>query len=151
MGTFEELLKRLVIDAVREAFRQEFARPEPGGDVRYLSVREAASLAGVAPATIREWTGTGLRRYGTGRVLRIRSDERHDFMADDKHRGDQETLEHQAAEMVRVMRSQEAQRCAECRHLPSLHMTGRGCRAKNCECKAFAPQISQRGLSPSSG
>jgi excisionase family DNA binding protein len=140
METFEDLLKTIVTDAVREAIRQELGRPGSTSEIRYLSAREAADLVGVTPATIREWTGTGLRRCGTGRVLRIRSDELHDFMAAPRHSGDDKTPEQRAAEMVPLFRKQAAQRCAACHRLPALHITFRGCRAKKCTCKAFVPQ-----------
>jgi excisionase family DNA binding protein len=144
METFEDLLKRIVTEAVRDALRLEFGRSTPTTEAPYLSIRDAATLVGVSRATIRGWTQEGLRGYGTGNNLRVRSDELHEFVASAKPKRATQTPEQQADEWIRQFRVRNAQRCVRCHHLPSMHVTGRGCRAKKCTCEALVPPTSPK-------
>ena len=63
-----ELLREVVRDEVRAAL-QEFAeelkpRPDPAAAVRYLTADQAANVAGVSPASIRDWVRKGELRGG---------------------------------------------------------------------------------------
>ncbi len=61
--------------ALRHAARGQVER-------EYLDTDEAAELARVTPATIREWLKQGrLRRYGSGRRLLVRASEIHELLA----------------------------------------------------------------------
>lgn len=64
---------------IRSIIREELARlatPE-----EYLSIRGAADLAGVVPATVRRWVREGkLARHGAGRHLRVRRAELEEFL-----------------------------------------------------------------------
>lgn len=65
----EGALRELIRDAVREVLREErvFAPRE-----EFIKVADAARLAAVTPATIRDWMGRGkLKRYHAGRELRV--------------------------------------------------------------------------------
>jgi excisionase family DNA binding protein len=139
MEISEELLRRIVTEAVRDAIRLELGGSTPAAGALFLSVRDAAALVGVSRATIRGWTREGLRGYGTGGQLRVRRDELEDFMASAKPSRATKTPEEQAEEMVREFRLRNARRCKRCGHLPSMHVTGRGCRAKRCTCEALVP------------
>lgn len=71
----ESALLDLITEAVRRAVREELATA-PQKPHSYLDVAAAASLASVSPQTVRLWIRQGrLRRYSTGRSLRVRRDE----------------------------------------------------------------------------
>jgi excisionase family DNA binding protein len=144
METFEDLLKRIVTEAVRDAIRLELERFTPAAAAPFLSVRDAAALVGVSRATLRGWTRDGLRGYGTGGQLRVRRDELEEFMASAKPKRAAKTPEQQAEEMIRELRVRSATRCGRCDHLPSMHVTGSGCRAKKCTCEALVPPKTPR-------
>jgi excisionase family DNA binding protein len=46
-----------------------------------LTVGQAAQVAQVAPGTVRKWFRQGLKRYGRGRVWRVRREELLAFLA----------------------------------------------------------------------
>ncbi len=77
MGLFDEKqLIEMVTDALRTVVREEFGRAAPGVAEEFLSVAQAARLAGIAAGTIRAWMMEGkLRRYHAGRVLRVKRSE----------------------------------------------------------------------------
>lgn len=86
MNSFEDILRATLVPAVREAVRLEvreaLAAMQPASAGDYLSVKEAATLAGVSPDSIRSWIQTGkLPRHNAGRVLRVRRDELEQFLA----------------------------------------------------------------------
>lgn len=68
--------------ALRAALHE--ARRGPSSH-EYLDTDEAADLARVTPATVREWIKQGkLRRYGSGRRLLVRASEIHELLAPDE-------------------------------------------------------------------
>lgn len=92
--TFEETITAVIDRAVSEAVRRELrahAETQAGSaGAGYLSVEEAARIAGVHPATIREWVKTGLLpRHQAGRHLRILRTDLDRFMASGKSDGEE--------------------------------------------------------------
>lgn len=77
------LLRDLVREEVRAALAEQ-RRPAPAPT--YLTVRDAAGCAGVAPTTIRRWIQEGsVPGYGAGRGLRVRCDDLEAYL--DSRRG----------------------------------------------------------------
>jgi excisionase family DNA binding protein len=73
-----EGLRLLIADAVRKELAKQGAAH--GND--YLSIRHAATLADVAPGTVRRWIRERrLEPFGAGRNLRVRRTELDDFLA----------------------------------------------------------------------
>ena len=82
--SIEELLKAALLPAVRDAVREELRRAtgatKPGGQSDYVTVAEAAAIAGVHPETIRKWirlkylkrSGAGRHRVRAGGARRVR-------------------------------------------------------------------------------
>lgn len=86
--SMEDEVRRVVAGALDPAIeelrsatatlRSEISR----GAQEYLTTHEAAELARVTPATIREWIKNGkLHRYGLGRGLLVRTAEVHQLLA----------------------------------------------------------------------
>lgn len=70
MSDFETNLRTMIADLVRDEVRRAVADATRADE--YLSTRAAASLAQVAPGTIRRWIrARRLSRCSTGRVLRV--------------------------------------------------------------------------------
>src|SRR5438128_6506439 len=69
--------------AVREEMRAQAPAPSPpAGNHRYLSVAEAARMAGVRPPTVRSWIDRGhLPGHRAGRLFRVRLDQLEEFLA----------------------------------------------------------------------
>lgn len=88
--SFEEIIRQEVRAAIRDALpelRAALAAAAPGSSSAapadgYLSVEQAADLAGVCTNTIRAWIKAGrLPRRLAGRELRVRRDELHGLLA----------------------------------------------------------------------
>lgn len=84
----DEVTRAMLRAEVREAVREELRvwldelRGTPTTPLDFLSVKAAAKLAGVCPATVRTWLQRGqLKRYGTARLPRIHRAEFVQFMA----------------------------------------------------------------------
>ena len=70
----ENQLVFVITEAVRQVVREELSRAP--GRTGYLSVQDAAAIAGVIPGTIRSWINAGrLRRYQAGRHVRVKRSE----------------------------------------------------------------------------
>jgi excisionase family DNA binding protein len=82
----ENALRLLIREEMRNALRESAessvsATREPAENTDYITVKRAASIASVTESTLREWLRTGrLRRYGHGRVVRVRLSELHHLM-----------------------------------------------------------------------
>lgn len=81
-SSFEESLRALVRDAVREELRAHGIGPNPAATAplasspAYVSTQQAAQIAGVHAATIRDWIRRGLLHgHRAGRLLRIDREE----------------------------------------------------------------------------
>jgi excisionase family DNA binding protein len=77
-GMMEEFLfeniRRIIREEVRGALAEMLPKAQsPAEDASYLSISEAAKIAGLHHGTIREWIKDGsLKAFRTGRVYRIR-------------------------------------------------------------------------------
>jgi len=91
-GAIEAVLHALVEDAVRRVIQEApmGGSPGPGGpppatpplEAEYLTTVQAGAIAKVRPATIRRWIEQGeLRGHRAGRLLRVRGDDLHAFLA----------------------------------------------------------------------
>ena len=84
MSDLNAALRAVLDEALREMVREliePYLASQPVPADRYLSVPDAAKLLGVSDGTVRSWIRQGkLRRYGCGRVLRVRLSELHDVM-----------------------------------------------------------------------
>ncbi|PRP98551.1 helix-turn-helix domain-containing protein [Enhygromyxa salina] len=87
--TIEDTLRTLLREellAVKQDILAEVRRSLPSSDptLEYLTTEEAAELARVTPATIREWIKTGaLRERRAGNKLLIKASELHAHLAGD--------------------------------------------------------------------
>lgn len=86
MESLEAQLRRIVREEVRAELAPILAQlgtPASGRDeTEYLSVAEAAELAGVVPGTIRSWVGRGdIAAQRAGQRIRIRRDELERYLA----------------------------------------------------------------------
>ncbi len=77
-ATFEDTLRAIVREVVREEFRAhgvgaQTAKPPATTDApAFLSTKQAAQIAGVHVATIRDWVQRGLLHdHRAGRLLRV--------------------------------------------------------------------------------
>jgi len=86
----DEALRTLLRDEMRTVVREElrsaldeFRTSSPSSaSGEFLSVKQAAALAGVCPSTVRGWIRQGhLKRYGTARLPRLRRVELVTFLA----------------------------------------------------------------------
>ncbi len=85
----DEAMRAMLRDEVRTVVREELRSAldeirtsAPGTSEEFLSVKKAAALAGVCPATVRGWLRQGhLKQYGTARLPRIRRAEFVTFLA----------------------------------------------------------------------
>lgn len=80
-GALHEAVGRAVSSAIAQ---QSAPLPQSpvGDEAAYLSTRVAATLAGVHPATVRDWMRRGLlHEHRAGRELRVRRDELCAFLA----------------------------------------------------------------------
>jgi excisionase family DNA binding protein len=69
-------LEAIIEASVERAVRRALADQRPEIQPELLTVAQAAELAQVSGATIRQWVVTGsLNRYGSARKLRVRRDE----------------------------------------------------------------------------
>ena len=107
--TLDALLRELAREAatecaaalrrdLRQALAEERARQLPAGagaDVGYVSVKEAAKIAGVHESTIRGWLKDAkLRAYQPEpRILRVRIDELHAVMAGRQRAGNADVID----------------------------------------------------------
>lgn len=74
-GALHEAVRRAVSSAIEEQ-RTPLPQSSSGGEPVFLSTRDAAALAGVHPATVRDWLRRGLlREHRAGREIRVRRDE----------------------------------------------------------------------------
>jgi len=107
----EELIaaavERAVERAVETKLRPVLEQLRGGAGVagEYLSVQEAAALAGVHAATVRGWIAQGLRTHGQGRIVRIRRDDLVAFMREGAARGAGRTAE---SDVVSIIRGKQA-------------------------------------------
>jgi excisionase family DNA binding protein len=87
--SIEETLRTLIREellALKQDILHELRRPTPTPTTthQYLTTEEAADLARVTPATIREWVKTGtLRERRAGQKLLIKAEELHAHLAGD--------------------------------------------------------------------
>lgn len=91
LGTIDAALRELVRDVVREELRSLLEHPvvqpgeeerQPTGTDEYCSLKRAAELADVHPATIRTWIREGhLIGYRAGTSLRIKRRELDAYLA----------------------------------------------------------------------
>lgn len=83
---FDEHLRVLLRELVREELARVLAdRQTP---TEYLTVQQAAAVAGVARGTIRRWVREGrLTDYRAGRVVRVRRDELEHMLLGQRRRG----------------------------------------------------------------
>jgi excisionase family DNA binding protein len=86
-SSLDEALRTLVRDVVREELRAQASatsrdtQETSQQDAVYISTRQAAKIAGVHPATIRDWMHRGLlQEHHAGRELRVHSGELHALM-----------------------------------------------------------------------
>lgn len=77
-ATFEDTLRAIVREAVREELRahgvgaQPAKQPGPADALVFVSTKQAAQIAGVHVATIRDWVQRALLRgHRAGRLLRV--------------------------------------------------------------------------------
>ena len=101
------LLRDVVRDEVRAAIREELAATlaaTAGGAAstsEFLTTEEAATVARVEPATVREWVRRGdLRRHQAGRELRVRRDELEEFLANGRRSETEHTVEGLAVKIL---------------------------------------------------
>lgn len=74
--TFDAQLRALIAEVVREELARAAARPE-----EYLSTREAADTARVAPGTVRRWIREGrLTGQHAGRTIRVKRSDLEAFL-----------------------------------------------------------------------
>lgn len=67
---------------IRAIVRSELAAAKPANDTGYLSIREAATFARVAPGTVRRWVRAGeLTRHEAGSRVLVKRDELEKFLA----------------------------------------------------------------------
>lgn len=88
--TLEDTLRRLIREellAIKQDILAELRRSLPAANTatrEYLTTEEAAELARVTPATIREWVHIGaLRERRAGQRLLIKASELHAHLAGD--------------------------------------------------------------------
>ena len=82
-GLLRRLIREVVAEVVREEMRERDAAPRRGpGETEFVSVRKAASMAGVNPSSIRTWIAKGwIPGYRAGRLTRVRIPDLIGFMA----------------------------------------------------------------------
>jgi excisionase family DNA binding protein len=83
VSDFEQMIRSIV--------REELAKARPVAPIEFLSTTEAASVAKVAPGTVRRWVKTGrLTRHQAGRVLRVSRAELENMLRDGGARNDEQ-------------------------------------------------------------
>jgi excisionase family DNA binding protein len=135
-----ELVRDIVRDELRIAVRELSQQPQvpslPAAEARYLSAHQAAEIAGVTAATIRDWVRKGeLRGSRAGRLLRIKNSDLESYLerALEPTKGAQDLdIDARVAEML----EEERTRCASCDHLQKLHQ-GMQCSARGCDCRRW--------------
>tara|TARA_R110002096_G_scaffold259030_1_gene452549 strand:- start:3275 stop:3709 length:435 start_codon:yes stop_codon:yes gene_type:complete len=125
-----ELVRDVVREELRVAVRELSQQPQ---EAPYLNAHQAAEIAGVTAATIRDWVRKGeLRGSRAGRLLRIKSSDLESFL--ERALAPVETVQDVDIDArVAEMLEEERTRCASCDHLQKLHQ-GIQCSARNCEC-----------------
>src|SRR5579871_5491512 len=141
MTELDFAMRQLVREAVRDALREELpgllksataAPPAPNDE--YLSVKRAAAMISVNPETIRSWLQQGrLKRYGHGRVLRVRAEDLHACMRGEGER--REPIESPEEMAARILAGANAP-CRVCSHTSRRHRGGR-CTGPGCSCTRF--------------
>lgn len=95
-GLLREELTRMVAE-----LRATTALPQPSAPGDYLATTDAAKLAGVEPATIRDWVRRkDLSRNFAGRELRIRRAELEAFLASGRRSDRERSVDAIAARML---------------------------------------------------
>lgn len=115
--SFEDLLREIVRLALRDELTALLRAELPAAvravvgtgkaaqapaDTEYVSASRAAEIAGVRPAAIRSWVDSGeLRGHHAGRLLRIRLDDLHAYLARQRERANAPVdLDHRARELL---------------------------------------------------
>jgi len=101
-------VRSAVRDELRSAFEEALRTVKPTSGQEFLSVKEASRVAGVSAGTVRTWIQKGhLRRFGEGRVVRIRREELIQWLASGDGRSGAEDVswEQQAAAILGRRRS----------------------------------------------
>lgn len=85
-ATVDEAIRAAVRDAISRELRTAPSTITPiataSASSEYVSPARAAEIAGVRPATIREWVSRGhLPSHRAGRLMRIRTEDLHAFLA----------------------------------------------------------------------
>jgi excisionase family DNA binding protein len=85
--TVDEAIRAAVRDAISRELRNtpstSTVTAAPIAATEYVSAARAAEIAGVRPATMREWASRGrLPSHRAGRLMRIRTDDLHRFLAE---------------------------------------------------------------------
>jgi excisionase family DNA binding protein len=120
---FDDAIRSMLREEIRAAMRDELRALLPelrdsSAPDEFLSVREAAQLARVSPATVRAWLRRAeLKRFGTVRLPRIRRADLIRFMASQAPRETEQprTIEEQA-ESILSRQDHSPPRAAEREH-----------------------------------
>lgn len=106
-AALRELLREVVRDEVRAVLREELQAVMCGTArgasqaAAYLTTEDAAAIARVEPATVREWVRRGdLRRHQAGRELRVRRDELEAFLTTGRRSDDEHNVEALAVKIL---------------------------------------------------
>jgi excisionase family DNA binding protein len=145
--TLDHIVREMLRDTIREEiraalrdFRQELALlpAKHADDDPYLTVTEAADVAGVAPETVRAWVRRGDLAAGrAGRLVRIRTSVLHAYLERPTEPVD-ELTESDLDRLTADLLASEKTRCSTCGHVQKLHSEGRRCRVKKCGCQSWA-------------
>lgn len=136
-------LRRVIADVVREVVREELksafserAATAPPAEPGYITVRKAAELACVHPATVRGWIHEGkLPSYRAGRLPRLKVSDFDAFLRTASQPREEIDIEEQARRILAEAAASDARRRARCSHSPQKHYGGYGtCRVRKCVC-----------------
>lgn len=111
--TLDEFFRTLLRDELRplqdriDAIAGALAASTPDGDA-LVPVKVAARIANVSQGTVRNWLRDGrLRRFGTGRLLRVRRSDVFALLRNENAVAAPESAEDQAARILGRSRSTE--------------------------------------------